>query len=100
LSNRACNELGNDRAGQLDQQPDAHQLQSAEQSVHLWQQAENDKTEAKIVHLGQGVQTRQRVREAEQTDRSRQKEQRTRRDGGNGEDVNREVHPTLVAFET
>src|SRR6185295_5175142 len=100
LSNRDCNELCNNRAGQLDQQPDAHQLQCTEQSVRLWQQAQNDEAKAKIVHLGQGVQTRQRVREAEQTGRPRQKEERTRRDGGNGEDVKREVHPSLVAFET
>ena len=46
------------------------------------------KAKAKIVYLGQGVQPRQRVREAEQADRARQKEERARRDGGNGEDVN------------
>ena len=98
LSNRACNELCNDRTGQLDQQPDAHQLQRAEQSAGLWQQAQNDKAKAKIIHLGQCMQARQRVREAEQTDCPRQKEQSTRRDGGNGEDVKREVLPPLVAF--
>jgi hypothetical protein len=46
LSNGACNELCNNRAGQLDQQPDAHQLQRAEWSIRLWQQAQNDKAKA------------------------------------------------------
>jgi hypothetical protein len=57
LSNRACHELCNNRAGQLDQQPDTNQLQGAERPVRLWQQAQNDKAKAKIIHFGERVQT-------------------------------------------
>jgi hypothetical protein len=76
-SYRSRNELGNCGARKLDEQPDADKLEGAEQSAPMRQQAQYNEAEADIVRLGQGVQACQRVREAQQANRSRHEEKRT-----------------------
>ena len=57
-----------------DQQPDDDQLERGEHAVRVRQEAEHDQAEAEVVGLGQRVQARERVREAQQAHGSGQEE--------------------------
>src|SRR5262249_56894894 len=48
---------------------------------------------ADSVRLGQRVQTRQRVGEAQQSDAAGEEKENARRDGHNGDDVEKKTHP-------
>src|SRR5262249_10066053 len=81
-----------DRAGQLYEQPDADELQRAEQPTRKGQQTQHDEAKTQVVHFGQRVQTRERVRETQQPDRARHEEESAGEDRQNGESIERGVH--------
>ena len=60
----ARQQSGRARAGELREQPHDDQLEAGQYPFRLRQQADNDEAEPKIISLGQGVQTRQRVGKA------------------------------------
>ena len=80
LARGARDELGDRRAGQQHEQPDADQLEPAAQASCQRQQAEHHETEAEVVRLGERVQSRQRIGEAQQPDGAGEEEERARRD--------------------
>ena len=92
------NELRNNRARHLDQQPDDDKLERAEPALDLRQKAEDDETETQIVNLRQGVKARQRVGKAEQPDRARHEKKPAGRYQHNGNNVEREPHRSSVGL--
>ena len=64
LPHQAGDKLRDDRAGELNEQPDADELEAAERPFDQRQQTEHDQSEAEIVRLRQRVQPRQRIRES------------------------------------
>src|SRR5262249_24436847 len=78
------------------EQPDAAELESVAQASRLRQQPEHHETQAEIVRLGERVQSRQRIGEAEQADGSREEKERARRDGHDCHDVERDSHARSV----
>ena len=92
----ARNELGDRRAGQQHEKPDADQLEPVAQASCLRQQPEHHETQPEIVRLGERVQSRQRIGKAKQADGAGEKEERAGRDGDDRHDVEREAHPPSV----
>src|SRR5262249_11089356 len=89
----ARNHLRDYRAGEQDEQPDDEELEPGEQATRARQEAKHHQSEPDIVRLGQRVQTRQRVGEAQQSDAAGEEKENARRDGHNGEDVEKKAHP-------
>ena len=99
-SNSSCDQLRDDGARQLNEQPDADHLEGLDWSARQRQQAQNDQPEAEIIRFGDRVQARQRIRETEQADRSREKEEGAGYDGKNSEYVEQDVLGRLVSSAT
>ena len=92
----ARDELGDGRAREQHEQPDADQLEAVTQACRLRQQAEHHQPEAEIVGLGQRVQPRERIGEAQQADGAGEEEEGAGRDGDDGQDVERDAHAPSV----
>src|SRR5262249_48307331 len=54
---------------------------------------EHHETEAEIVRLGERMQSRQRIGEAQQADSARKEEERASRDGDDRDDIEHDSHP-------
>src|SRR5262249_25429567 len=80
------------RAAQQDQQPDADQLERTGRTGCPRQEAEHHQAEAEVVRLGERVQPGHGVREAQQADRAREKEERADGHGHDGEKADRGGH--------
>src|SRR5262249_7309283 len=96
-SRQASDKLRNDRARELDEQPDADKLQAVEQSADTRHQAKHDQAEAKAVHFGQRMEARKRVGEAQQSDRASQEEEGADGNRYDRENVESESHSRSFA---
>jgi hypothetical protein len=96
LARGARNELGNRGPRKQHEQPDADELESSAETACPRQQPQDYETQPEIVRFGERVQTRQSIREAEQTHGTREKEECARRDSGDRDDIECEAHARSI----